>query len=147
MNIKSLVLVGILVIIGGGAFVYFDPMDMDLLGMKQKPAVAKSAAQLPSAAPKPAVAPTQAKAPVAAPATVAPIQAKAPVAAPPATPSPAATPVAALAQAALPPMKLSQETKTASRPAIDKPMRSKNLDLRHCLDLEIDAAIAKCAGE
>lgn len=28
-----------------------------------------------------------------------------------------------------------------------KPPRSKSLDLRHCLDLETNAAIAKCAGE
>ncbi len=28
-----------------------------------------------------------------------------------------------------------------------KPMRPKNLDLRHCLELDTNAAIAKCAGE
>jgi len=28
-----------------------------------------------------------------------------------------------------------------------KPLRPKNLDLRHCLDLESATAIAKCAGE
>ncbi len=30
---------------------------------------------------------------------------------------------------------------------VKKTMRAKNLDLRHCLDLESNAAIAKCAGE
>lgn len=34
-----------------------------------------------------------------------------------------------------------------AKPAEAKPPRSKTLDLRHCLDLENDAAIAKCAGE
>ncbi|HEY8888099.1 MAG TPA: hypothetical protein VIM35_06410 [Gallionella sp.] len=44
-------------------------------------------------------------------------------------------------------MESSKSTGTSGKPAIDKPMRSKNLDLRHCLELETDAAIAKCAGE
>jgi len=44
-------------------------------------------------------------------------------------------------------MEPSKMTKAGSKPAIDKPMRPKNLDLRHCLELETDAAIAKCAGE
>jgi hypothetical protein len=44
-------------------------------------------------------------------------------------------------------MKLAKTTKSSSAPAVDKPVRSKNLDLRHCLKLETDAAIAKCAGE
>lgn len=34
-----------------------------------------------------------------------------------------------------------------ARPVEVKPPRPKNLDLRHCLELETDAAIAKCAGE
>ena len=176
---KASLLVGILAIAGGGAFVYFDPLDLDLLGLKQKSAVAQPAApkhiavpavQPPAAAPKTAVAQTQTKAsavppptpshapaaasPVAAPkAAVAPTQAKAPASA---TPSPVSAPVAvapaapapvAAAAVQQPPMKLSEETKTAGKPAIDKPTRPKNLDLRHCLDLETDAAIAKCAGE
>jgi hypothetical protein len=48
-------------------------------------------------------------------------------------------------------MKLADETKkeakSARKPAPAKPVRPKNLDLRHCLDLEDNAAIAKCAGE
>lgn len=35
----------------------------------------------------------------------------------------------------------------SSKSAEAKPPRSKNLDLRHCLELENNAAIAKCAGE
>lgn len=169
---KTLLLVGILIIIGGGAFVYFDPLDMDLLGMKQKPAAAKPA--IPHVASSKAVAPPPVKAPVAAPsqapspapvatppiaapkAAEAPTQAKA-SAAPVATPA-APTPVAAAVQVPQPPMKLPEETKTAgesktaepkaaSKPAPGKPERPKNLDLRHCLELETDAAIAKCAGE
>jgi hypothetical protein len=34
-----------------------------------------------------------------------------------------------------------------AKPAKAKKVRPKNLDLRHCLDLETDAEIAKCAGE
>jgi hypothetical protein len=36
---------------------------------------------------------------------------------------------------------------TTVKSAKTKPMRAKDLDLRHCLDLENNAAIAKCAGE
>ncbi len=36
---------------------------------------------------------------------------------------------------------------TPAKSATTKPGRAKNLDLRHCLDLETNAAIAKCAGE
>lgn len=39
------------------------------------------------------------------------------------------------------------KTTAPAKPAEAKPPRSKTLDLRHCLDLENDAAIAKCAGE
>ena len=172
MDGKKLVLLGILVIAAGAAFVYFDPLDLDLLGLKQKSAAAKPAtphvasskavaprpmkapvaapspapspapaATPPVAAPKAAEAPTQAKAPTA-PVSPAPSQAAVPAVAPAATP-----PVAVTAQAPQPPLKLSKETKIAAKPATDKPPRPKNLDLRHCLDLEDDAAIAKCAGE
>jgi hypothetical protein len=172
---KASLLVGILAIVGGGAFVYFDPLDLNLLGLKQKSAVAQAvapkhiavpAAQPPAAAPKAAVPQAQTKAtvavqpptpspapaassPVAAPkAAVATTQAKTPASA---TLSPVSAPVAVVPAAPVPvaeqPMKLSKETKTASKPAIDKSTRPKNLDLRHCLDLETDAAIAKCAGE
>ena len=36
---------------------------------------------------------------------------------------------------------------TSSKHAKAKPIRSKSLDLRHCLELTSNAAIAKCAGE
>lgn len=162
---KTLLLVVILVIIGGGAFAYFDPLDLDILGLKQKPAAAKPA--IPHVASSKAVAPPPMKAPVAAPSpapslahspapaatppVAAPKAAEAPTqanasAAPVATPA-APTPVAAAVQVPQPPMKLSEETKAARKPAPSKPERPKNLDLRHCLELETDAAIAKCAGE
>lgn len=162
MNIKKLVPVVILVVIGGGAaFVYFDPLDLDLLGWKKgsavvrrvaPPHVAAPAAQPPVAAPKAASAPAQANAPVAA-ASAVPSRTAAPV-----TPRPAATPVVAApvatsavatssvatpAKALSSPLKLSKSIKAAQA----KPERSKSADLRHCLDLETNAAIAKCAGE
>jgi hypothetical protein len=158
---KKWVLVGILVVIGGGAaFVYFDPLGLDLLGSKKSSAVVQPvapprvkapAAQATAAAPKAAVAPVQANAPVAAP-SAAPSPTAAPVAPPPtATPvvaAPAATPsVATPAQALQPPLKLSKTIKTAKKSVTGKPNRPKDLDLRNCLDLEDDKAIAKCAGE
>jgi len=182
------VFVGILVILGGAAFVFFDPLDLDLLGLKQgtvvvkhvpvsptaasaaKPGAATPAANPPAAATKAAIAPVQVNAPASPPAVptpaaapkaaVAPVQAKAP-AAPAQAMAPAATPPD-VAQALQPPLKLSKTIKTAktpsqsghtankpaeSKPANIKPERAKNLDLRHCLELETDAAIAKCAGE
>ena len=151
MDRKVLLLVGMLVILAAGAFVYLDPMDLNLLGLKQEPAVATHpaapAAHPPAAAPMAVVAPPHA-APVAAavhaPAPpVAAISAAASETEEPAAAKPAAAPI----HSPLPPMKPSKMTKADSKPAIDKPMRPKNLDLRHCLELETDAAIAKCAGE
>jgi hypothetical protein len=162
MDGKKLVLLGILVIAAGAAFVYFDPLDMNLLGMNKAAVVAKPA--VPHVVPK-AAAPAQPKAPMAVHSPAAPpvpaatssvavpkiataaMPAKPPVAAAPAPAVPAASNAVAEAQIPLPPMKLSEQTKTASKPVADKPPRPKNLDLRHCLDLETDAAIAKCAGE
>ena len=168
MGGKKLVLLGILVIAGGAAFVYFDPLDMNLLGMKKAAVVAKPA--MPHVVPK-AASPARPKAPVTAlpqaapPAPAATSSAGVPkmaAATPAKTPEVAATskPVAAVAPspaapgnaAAEEPVTLaakqaSKQAMTASRPVTDKPPRPKNLDLRHCLDLESDAAIAKCAGE
>lgn len=68
---------------------------------------------------------------------------------PPATAS--AVPPAASAEpaesspAAEPPPSLKSPASSKSIKA--HPVRSKDLDLRHCLNLEGDAAIAKCAGE
>jgi hypothetical protein len=178
---KTSLLVGILAIVGAGAFVYFDPLNLDLLGLKQKPAVSHPSAPAhvvaptvkpPVAALKPAVTPTEAKTIVAKPtpspatgitstvavpkAEIAPPQVKAPAAATPsatpksvsAAPASAATPLEMpTAQAPQQPMKLSKETETVKKPVVDKPARPKNLDLRYCLDLETNEAIAKCAGE
>lgn len=156
MNIKKLVLVGILVIIGVAAFLYFDPLGLDLLGSKKgsavvqpvaPPRVAVPAAQPPIAAPKAAVAPAQANAPAAPSPTavpVAPPHAATPVvAASVATPSVATPSVTTPGQALQPPLKLSKSIKIAKA----KPERSKSADLRDCLKLETNAAIAKCAGE
>lgn len=170
MDGKKLVLLGILVIAAGAAFVYLDPLDMNLLGMKKAAVVAKPG--MPHVVPK-AAAPAQPKAPmalhspaappapaatspVAVPKTVTATPAKTSVVATSSTPAPAVAPAPAVpaannavaeAQIPQPPMKLSKQTKTASKPAVDKPPRPKNLDLRHCLDLQTDAEIAKCAGE
>jgi hypothetical protein len=178
---KTWILAGVLVIIAGAAFVYFDPLDMDLLGLNKSsvvvqpvapPRAAGPAAKPTTAPPKPAIASAQAKAPVAAPAEKPPVaepkaavattQVIAPVAASSVAPSrvaasvatpsaampvvaaPVTTPaVAAPVQVVQPPLKLSKSIKTAKA----KPERSKTADLRDCLKLETDAAIAKCAGE
>jgi hypothetical protein len=169
MNIKNLVLVGIVVIAGGAAFVYFDPLGLDLLGSKKSTTVAQpvvpprasTAAKPVVSAPKAsaAPAPAQVNAPVAA-APVAPSPTAKPAVVPapaPVVPAPVETPnVATPAQAIEPPLKLAKTITTAKKPsqpgqpaskATGKPERAKNLDLRHCLELETDAAIAKCAGE
>jgi uncharacterized membrane protein len=181
MDSKKLMLLGILVIAACGAFVYLDPMDLDLLGLKQTSAVAKPAAKPhaptpvakpPVIMPKPAAVPTQTEAPAAVPpmtlspapaatpsvatpkAKGAPIQVKTPAGETTATSSSTTSsspatppPVAEAVQPPQPPIKLSKAAKSASKPATDKPARPKNQDLRFCLDLETDAAIAKCAGE
>ena len=169
MDSKKLLLVGILVLAAGAAFVYFDPLELDLLGVKQKPAVAhvtaaprvKPSVAVPSApsviAPKapstqsstPAAKSTVPAAQPAPKAAATPNPEKKVEEAKPATPSTTTAlsassgdtaPIAA--QPTQPPLKLSETTKQSSKPA-----RPKNLDLRHCLDLEDNAAIAKCAGE
>ena len=184
---KTGILFGILIITGGAAFVYLDPLDLHLLllvGLEPAPVVAKPApphvaAPAPkppvakSAAPKPAATKPAATKQVATPlAAVAiphasPLPAAVPalarhVATPPKTSAhaeemPAATsetakpvatkPAAVPAVTHMPPLKSPKTKKTTSKPAVDKPVRPKNLDLRHCLDLKTDAAIAKCAGE
>jgi hypothetical protein len=165
MDGKKLVLLGILVIAAGAAFVYFDPLNLDLLGLKQNTVVAKPAAtphvpapmaKSPVIVPKAAMVPIQPKASVSAPPTAptatstAPKAAAAPIeepagstaAIPSDSPQMTIPTVAETVQAPQPPMKLSKENKTAS-----KPVRPKNQDLRYCLDLETNEAIAKCAGE
>jgi hypothetical protein len=131
MNIRQLVLVGILIIVGGiGAYIFLYPQEE-----KVKQAVVVPKAPLPIAAP---VAPRPASAPVSAP-----VAASSLIAVPVAS-SPAVTPVVATTDKTLqPPLQLSKSFKTGKA----KPERSKTADLRHCLQLETNAEIAKCAGE
>ena len=163
---KTLMLVGILVI-SGAAFVYFDPLGLDLLGLQQHAVAMKPVPAPHPAAPasKPAVVPAH----VAAVSSVAFSGAGAPqqmnaahppvivqhAAVPAATPptavpvAPATAPVAASAEVAQPATPAKPAKKAApAKPAT--PVKTKiprDADLRHCLDLESDAAIAKCAGE
>jgi hypothetical protein len=175
MNKRNLVLVGILVIAGGAAFVYLDPLELDLLGLKKdtvaaKPAPPHVATQVKQPAKAPG-SPVQAQAPIAPPAAkpvaaapavpaaqppaaapkTAPVPSPAPAvtsASTAATTVPAAEPaVAAPGQPMQPPLKLSKSIKAEKSPPPEKPIRPKDQDLRHCLELETDAAIAKCAGE
>lgn len=135
---KTWALVGVLVIVGGAAFVYFDPLDLDLLGLKKSaPVVVQPAAPARAAAPKTAVAPAPAKVPVAATPAV-------PVAAPP---QPAPIPVAITPSVEAFEPTMQPAMKPAPVMTANKPERPRNLDLRHCLELETNAAIAKCAGE
>ena len=144
---KVWLLVGLLVILAAGAFVYLDPMDLDLLGMKQATVVAIPAAKKHTTAPV--------VRPAAAPKATAELQAKAsaPIPSPPAPAEaePALAPAQATATAVPPVAPVVASSPQVIKPvpvkAKSKPARPKNLDLRHCLKLETDAAIAKCAGE
>lgn len=66
---------------------------------------------------------------------------------PPATQPAASTAPPATGSAPPAPVQEPQPEAKPAAPAKAKPPRPKNLDLRHCLDMETDAAIAKCAGE
>ncbi len=141
---KTSLLVVALLIVGGAAFVYFDPLDLDLLGMKPAP-IAKPEPAVQTAAAKPTAVP--AANPIPAKAPVAPLNPPKPVA----PPAPAAVPVVVVAtvtniQQAMPSQKKA-EMKPVPVKTESKPERPKNLDLRHCLDLDTNAAITKCAGE
>lgn len=136
MNISSgqkLAILGVLLAGGAAAFVYLDPLDLDLLGLKPAPVATPMASPRP-AAPKPATppAPTTPTTPVA-----------------PAVPEKAGdtgvtseTPIAAAEQKLQFVPVLSQK----SEPAL-KPARPPSVDLRHCLEQTSNEAIAKCAGE
>lgn len=160
MNITSQqkkgIIAGILaIIVGGGAFAYFDPLDLDLLGLKEAITVAQPVAKphtaAPAAVPKAASAPIASSAPVVASAPVAestPVKVAVPVVS-----TPASAPVAASATDLKPPKSdqtikpATKLAKDAGKPATGKSERARDLDLRHCLELENNAAIAKCAGE
>lgn len=132
---KKLLLLGILVIAGGAAFVFFDPLGLGLLGQKKAPAVVA-----PKAPPRPVL--PGVKSNVTAPAS-------APVASAPA----AAQVVAKAAQVVPLPMKPTEPDKTESKRthpgkgASIKPKKPRDADLRDCLKLESNAAIVKCAEE
>ena len=159
---KTWLLLGVLAIAGGAAFLYFDPLGLDPLGLKSgdsaaKPAAAPNGHATPAAA-KTAVAP--AKASISAASAVLPAMGAAPssavVAISPASAEvpPPVAPVQALQQPSKPfktamsAGKASEPGKTAGRPMKPKePMKPMDSDLRYCLKLDTDAAIAKCAGE
>lgn len=91
-------------------------------------------------------APSRSAEPMAKQPEAQPAPALAPAKIPVAAPSHAATPESTQPipdQEFQPPLKLSNPVK----PARTAPTRSRSLDLRHCLDLETNAAIIKCAGE
>lgn len=164
---KTWLLLGVLAITGGAAFVYFDPLGLDPLGLKSGDSAAKSAAapdgHTTPAAAKTAVAP--AKASISAASAVLPATG---AAATPAAPSSAVVaissapaevppPVASvqalqhrskLSKTAMSANKVSEPGKTTGRPMQPtEPMKPMDSDLRYCLKLDTDAAIAKCAGE
>ena len=158
MSRKSLLIVSIVaVIIGGAALVFFDPLDLDLLGQKAAPAVAApkappkaaaTAAKPAVVAPKAPTAPIQANMPPAAPPPAAPSQTTAPAVAATVANSSVATP----GQSPRPSTKPVEMIKAENKPSkpgksASKPRMPKVADLRHCLELETNEAIAKCAGE
>lgn len=145
---QKLAILGVLLVGGAAAFVYLDPLDLDLLGLKPPPVATPVAAPRP-AAPKPATpAVPVTPATPAAPATpVTPAVSATPTA--PATPAMAdeagavpETPSPAAEQKLQFVPVLSQKPK----PAL-KPVSPPSVDLRHCLEQTTNEAIAKCASE
>ncbi|MGB9094367.1 MAG: hypothetical protein WCB93_09645 [Gallionella sp.] len=134
---RKVLLLGLLVIVGAGTFVYLDPMDLDLLGLKQEQVVAKPAvppkhpaspAVLPHpAASKTAVAQTRNKAaiPAAAPAAEPAVAEANPAqlpAQPAAAPKVAAVPAPAAAELppapAAEPVPAAEPAKVSAEPAV-----------------------------
>ncbi len=73
---------------------------------------------------------------------------------PPASPPAAAAPAVVVPEAApAAPAQKAEKAEAVAKPSTSvkrtkaRTERPKNLDLRHCLELESNAAIAKCAGE
>lgn len=162
---KTWLLLGVLAIAGGAAFVYFDPLGLDPLGLKSGDSAAKSAAAPNghTAAAKAVVAPAKPSISAASavlPATgaavtpAAPSSAVAAISSAPAEVPPPVAPVHSLqhpsefSKTASSAGKASEPGKTAGRPMKPtEPMKPMDSDLRYCLKLDSDAAIAKCAGE
>ena len=167
---KTAAMIGSLMIIGAGAFVYLDPMELDLLGLNPAP-VAKSPVVRPAVAKKAPSQPAKPaqKSPVAKSEEGAKTKNRAAMKeilkAPSAMKSEAPSRKAAMPKALILPtpeeiaavMQLkeseSESTSVMKQPASTKPRRTMNtpyppsMDLRHCLDEKTPQEIAKCAGE
>lgn len=136
---QKLAILGVLLVGGTAAFVYLDPLDLDLLGLNPAP-VATPAAPPRPAAPKPAT-----PAVPATPTTPA-------VTAKPATPAVTVISGNAGVTSETPPPEAEPKLKFVPvlslkpEPAI-KPVSPPSVDLRHCLEQTSNEAIAKCAGE
>jgi hypothetical protein len=170
---KKWILLAVVAVVGGAVFVYFDPFNLDLLGHKVATVVAAPKVSphvaTPAAKPANSLPPAQ-QSSAASKAPVAAIQV--PVSAvPPAvqqqsvkavTPAPAATSNAKPVQAtqsskpedavksehkASQPSQTELKSATTKKLAQEHKIYPKDADLRHCLELESNAAIAKCAGE
>jgi len=164
---KTWLLLGVLAIAGGAAFVYFDPLGLDPLGLKSGDSAAKSAAapneHTTPAAARAAVVPAKASisaasavlpatgaavtpaAPSSAVAAISPAHAEVP---PPVAPVHSLQHPSEFSKTASSADKTSEPGKTAGRPMKPtEPMKPMDSDLRYCLKLDTDAAIAKCAGE
>jgi len=130
---QKLAILGVLLVGGAAAFVYLDPLDLDLLGLKPAPVATPMAPSRP-AAPKPATPPAP-----TTPAT--PVAPSTPVTSGDAGATPEAPAPAAEQNFQFVPV-LSQKPE----PAL-KPVSPPSVDLRHCLEQTTNEAIAKCAGE
>ncbi len=82
------------------------------------------------------------------------VESKTPPASPPAAAASAvAAPIAAPETTPAAPAQKAEKAEAVAKPSTSvrrtkaRTERPKNLDLRHCLELESNAAIAKCAGE
>ena len=167
---KTGAMVGVLLIVGAGAFVYLDPMELDLLGLNPppaaKPIVTKKASPRPAKAAKNTQ--TAKQAPVAKPkakvASTKPDMLKAPsapskresevsskkVLKPNVLKLPTPEEITALAKSE---SSESESTAAMEAPASTMPDYSANtpyppsVDVRHCLDEATPREIARCAGE
>jgi len=161
---KTAAMVGALLIVGAGAFVYLDPMELDLLGLNPapvaKPAVAKKAPprpakvaknaeatkKAPAAKPKEQVASAKPTAPVdvlKAPSKMKSEASSKKVVKPNVLKLPTPAEIAAA----------SESTSVMEKSAPIKPNYSARTpyppseDVRHCLDEPTPREIARCAGE
>ena len=125
---QKMAILGVLLAGGGAAFVYFDPLDLDLLGLNPPPAVVQPSPKVMPRTPTPKATPPAA--PVGPTATSPAVAQQV---------APVTTPV----QVETPTLKMSSSLKGT----ISKPAYPPSVDLRHCLDQPTPQDIAKCAGE